>query len=315
MTDAPLKKSKGGHYPSRRGSPPSMEFFADERPIAGTGAFGLSLDGIRIELEGLATELASALQHRYAPYADSGERRASALRVRFGLEDRDYFIIPPEQAEFTPVWLACDGHRIRYVGYRVAGWIDLLARDGRLLLSRGSCEPELRAIENFIRVAVAWMAATQGGALVHAAGAVRDGKGYIFYGESGAGKSTLAAVNTRGRIVSDDLSLVMPRPGGGLDLVGSPFRGTYTDGAPVQGRFPLAAAFRIIQAPSVAVVEVPRAIAFGQLVGNLTFVAEAFSDRPDLFASIEQAFEEIPLRHLHCRKDDSYWDAIAAARL
>ena len=56
-------------------------------------------------------------------------------------------------------------------------------------------------------------------------------------------------------------------------------------------------------------------VAFGQLVGNLTFVAEAFRERPDLFASVEAAFAPVPLFHLHFRKDDSYWDAIEAAGL
>jgi hypothetical protein len=123
----------------------------------------------------------------------------------------------------------------------------------------------------------------------------------------------LCAVNRRARIVSDDLSLLLPRPGGGLDLVGSPFRGTYEDGAPVVGGFPLAAGFRIVKAEAAAVKPAPRAIAFGQLVGNLTFVAEAFKDRADLFASVEAAFAGIPLAHLHFRKDDSYWDAIDAS--
>jgi len=60
---------------------------------------------------------------------------------------------------------------------------------------------------------------------------------------------------------------------------------------------------------------VPRVIAFGQLVGNLTFVAESFGVRPDLFASIEKAFADVPLQRLQFRKDDSYWDAIDAAGL
>jgi hypothetical protein len=50
-------------------------------------------------------------------------------------------------------------------------------------------------------------------------------------------------------------------------------------------------------------------------VGNLPFVAEAFAERPDLFASVQQTFATLPLAHLHFRKDDSYWDAIAAAGL
>jgi len=109
----------------------------------------------------------------------------------------------------------------------------------------------------------------------------------LFFGESGAGKSTLSSVDRRGRIVSDDLSLLLPRPGGGLDLVGSPFRGTYEGGSPVLGRSPLVAAFRIMKDTEPAVRPAPRAIVFGQLVANLTFVAEAFGSRPDLFASVE----------------------------
>jgi hypothetical protein len=313
--------SKGGRsYPVRHGTPPPFEFFAAPRPPAGAERFALALDAVRIEIEGLDAALAAALRDRFGVYAGGvtpGPSRAPSpvLRVLFAREDRDYFIDPPEVAEFNPVWLACDGKRIRYVGHQLAGWFDTSARRGEILLTRGTYEPELRALENYLRCAVAWAAAECGGALVHGASAVRNGKGYLFYGESGAGKSTLSSVNTRARVVSDDLSLLLPRPGGGLDLVGSPFRGTYEEGEPVVGRFPLAAGFRIVKDDRAEVRPQPRAIAFGQLVGNLTFVAEAFRERPDLFASIETAFAGIPLLHLHFEKDDSYWDAIDAAGL
>jgi hypothetical protein len=309
--------SKGGRsYPVRRGVPPPVEFFAEERPPAGASRFGLKLATMRIEIEGLDATLAGSLRSRYGPYADDGAPQPGAsLRIAFARVARDYFIEPPETAEFNPVWLACDGFRIRYLGHQLAGWFDTSERRGGMLLSRGDFEPELRALENYIRCAVAWCAAEVGGALVHAASVVRNGKAYLFFGESGAGKSTLASVSTGGSVVSDDLSLVLPRPGGGLDLVGSPFRGTYEEGGPVVGRFPLAAGFRILKAASAEVSAVPRTVALGQLVGNLTFVAEAFRERPDLFASIESAFAGVPLLHLHFRKDDSFWSAIDAAGL
>jgi hypothetical protein len=306
--------SKGGRsYPSRQGTPPPFAFFATARPPAGTARFGLGLSTIRIEIEGLHDALSDALRLRYGPYGDDGAPSGdAALRVRLAREERDYFIEPPGVPEFNPIWLAVDDRQVRYMGHQVAGWFDTTARTGEILLARGTFEPELRAIENYLRCAVAWCAAEQGGALVHAASAIRDGKAYLFYGESGAGKSTLSAVSRRGRVVSDDLSLVLPRPGGGLDLVGSPFRGTYEEGEPVVGRFPLAAGFRIVKDVRAEVRSVPRAVAFGQLVGNLTFVAEAFRERPDLFASVEAAFAAIPLSHLHFAKNDSYWDAIDA---
>jgi len=116
------------------------------------------------------------------------------------------------------------------------------------------------------------------------------------------------------RIVSDDLSLVLPRDGA-LDLVGSPFRGTYEGGEPVVGSFPLAAGFRLVQAEEAEVRPVPRVRGFAELVGNLPFVAEAYHRDPALLESVERAFARVPLAHLHFRPDDSYWDAIARAGL
>jgi len=276
----------------------------------------LRLDRIRIDLTGLDDCRAEELLRRYAPYSsETTGAETGALRVEVGLEDRDYFIEPPPRPELNPVFLAVDGDRVRYVGYKVAGWFDSRGETGRLLLARGTYEPDVRSFENYIRVAVAWRAATLGGALVHAASAVRDGRAYLFYGESGAGKSTLAASTRRATIVSDDLSLVLPDGRGGLMLVGSPFRGTFEGGSPVQGSFPVAAGFRLIQAaePEVRTVSRPRAMA--ELVANLPFVAEASGTKRDLLEGIERAFASIPLAHLRFRKDDSYWDAIDRAGL
>ena len=287
-----------------------MEFFKTSRPAAGSRDMGLTLGDLRIDIGGLDDDLADQLIGRYGPYAGPGGGSAGALRVRLRREDRDYFIDPPRIAELNRISIACDGDRVRYLGYQVAGWFDTSGGRGEILLARGSYEPALRAIENYVRAAVAWQAAARGGALIHAASAVWRGRGYLFYGQSGAGKSTLSACDTRARVVSDDLSLVLPRSEGGLALVGSPFRGTFEGGPPVLGRFPLAAGFRIVQAPVAEVREMPRVRVFAELVASLPFVAEAFARRPDLLAGVERAFAVVPLAHLHFRKDDSYWEVI-----
>lgn len=296
-------------------APPTIEFFGPSRPAAGSRDMGLVLGGLRIDIGGLDDDLAEQLGSRYRPYAGPASRSADALQVRLGREDRDYFIDPPGVPELNRILIACDGDRVRYLGYQIAGWFDVFGGQGEILLARGSYEPPLRAIENYVRAAVAWQAAARGGALVHGASAAWRGRGYLFYGESGAGKSTLSACNTRAQVISDDLSLVLPRPGDGLDLVGSPFRGTYEGGEPVLGRFPLAAGFRIVQAQAAEVRKMPRVRVFAELVGNLPFVAEAFARRPDLLDRVERAFARVPLAHLHFRKDDSYWGAIERAGL
>jgi hypothetical protein len=114
-------------------------------------------------------------------------------------------------------------------------------------------------------------------------------------------------------VISDDLALVLPSGHGGLQLQGTPFRGTYEAGPLVLGSFPLAAGFRLVQASCAEVRAVPRVRALAELVGNLPFLAEAFAARPDLFESVQRAFSAVPLAQLAFRRDDSYWDAIAAA--
>ncbi len=274
----------------------------------------LRLDPLAIEFEGLDHELADLLLERYSPYASRDAPTSVALRVRLARENTDYFIDPrPGSMEQVQLRIACDGDRVRYLSYQVAGWFDVSAGRGDLLLARGDFEPPLRAIENYVRVAVAWLAASRGGALVHAASAVWKDKGYLFYGESGAGKSTLSACNRRARIVSDDLSLVLPDDDGRLEVIGSPFRGTYEDGPAVLGRFPLVAGFRLIQGPTAQVQPVDHARAMAELVANLPFVADAFDSRPDLFEQTLRVFSSLPLAHLQFTKDDSYWDAIESA--
>jgi len=290
-----------------------MSFFDARRSSPGSLAVTVQLGPLEIEIGGLDRELADLLFTRYSPYSSREPGGPDALRVRVGLDDAEYYIDPPRDLEFVRVHLAPEGNRVRYISYQVAGWFDCASGKGDLLLSRGQFEPRQRSFENYIRSAVAWQAAARGGALIHAASAIWKGKGYIFYGESGAGKSTLSECNRRAQVVSDDLTLVLPGDDGGLDVIGSPFRGTYEGGDPVQGRFPLAAGFRLIQSPDAAVRPVARTRALAELVGNLPFVAEAFAERPDLFERTQQSFESLPLAHLHFRKDDSYWDAIESA--
>ena len=66
-----------------------------------------------------------------------------------------------------------------------------------------------------------------GGALLHAAVAVKDGVGYVFAGRSGAGKSTLAGLcHAEGwRILNDDRAMVFRR-GGAWRVAGTPWHGS-----------------------------------------------------------------------------------------
>jgi hypothetical protein len=291
-------------------SPPSEDFFLRSRPPLGDRALHLHLGEIRIQLEDLDRDVEERLSARYAPYSHSGISGEPAFTIAVRREETDYFITPPPTAEVNPVLLDLRGDTLSFLGYRLAARLLLGSNHGLAVLARGSYEPPERAFENLVRVTVAWQAALRGGALVHAASAVRDGRAYLFFGGTGAGKSTLAASSRRAQVVSDDLSLVLPGPAGSLRLVGSPFRGTFTGGPPIVGSFPVAAALGVMRSEEARVEEVPRSLAFAGLLANHPVVAEFFPQRTGLMEDLEKAFSGVAMARLHFRPDDSFWDAI-----
>lgn len=69
--------------------------------------------------------------------------------------------------------------------------------------------------------------AREGGALMHGAGVVEDGKGWVFTGASGAGKSTLSDFYiAHGKTVLSDERIIIRKIGDRLFLCGTPWHGT-----------------------------------------------------------------------------------------
>jgi hypothetical protein len=192
----------------------------------------------------------------------------------------------------------------------LAAWFDVLRRTGQVALARGTFDPAPRALENFLRCATAWLAYQSGGFLLHGASIVRSGRCYVFYGPSGAGKSTLAAMSRQGRVLSDDLTPILPGADG-LEAIGSPFRGTYRIGEPVVGRFPIAGFYRLRKD---ARTEVKRgdAFCFADLLGNLPWVVDQLPKFPQLADQVHAATRSARFFYLHFRKDEDFWPAVDA---
>src|SRR5207249_2549192 len=133
----------------------------------------------------------------YAPYLGPPTGQAGPLRVRMYAAPVEYFIPPAfaREREVYRMHTAYEDGVFRTMSYRLASWIDVRRREGALALASGDLDPAPRALENFLRSSIAWLAIDNGGFLLHGAGIVRSGRGYLFYGPSGAGKSTLAALS------------------------------------------------------------------------------------------------------------------------
>ncbi|MCZ6697260.1 MAG: hypothetical protein O7A63_12055 [Acidobacteria bacterium] len=298
-----------GRFQSR---PPPVEEFARLGSRAGSRSLCIAMAGIAITLDGLEEDLATQMETRYASYLADPPGPPGALRVEVLAAPVDYFVEPgfASRMEEYRVLTALDGPLFRAVSYRFASWIDLDRKIGQVALGSGTLDPAPRAMENFIRSCVAWLALTENGLFLHGASIVRDGRCFLFYGPTRAGKSTLAAMSTRGRVISDDLTLLLRRPDG-LVAAGSPFRGTYTAGEPVVGTFPVAAFYRL-RKDSRTEVRPDNGGCFADLLGNLPYVVDQMQQRPEIIDAVRARVAGLSFRYLHFQKDVDFWPAIDA---
>ena len=294
--------------------PPLPEAFAAFREPAGRAALRLDIGSLAITLQGLPENVADTMHLMHAPFIRhvTGAESDAPLRVAVLGAPFDYFLEP----EFHRKWevyralTAYDGTVFRMMSYRLAAWFDPARRVGQLALAQGTLDPAPRALENFLRCATAWLAFGSGGFLLHGASIVRGDRAYVFYGPSGAGKSTLAAMSRQGRVLSDDLTPILPAAGG-LEAIGSPFRGTYRIGEPVVGRFPIAGFYRLRKD---AHTEVKRgdALCFADLLGNLPWIVDQLPKFPTLADQVHSVTRGAPFYYLHFAKDEDFWPAVDA---
>lgn len=312
--------------------PPDAAFFQNAvvTPI-GDGAAHVDFDALSIVFEGMDEEWHAAFLQKYAPWSgdvavDRTAPSPADLTLACGLGERDHYVEPPPAGitAINPVAVEVDddgaGHSsIRVCTFGLAATFSTRGGRGQAIFARTDYDPRERSVENILRVATAWLAAARGGLLMHSASIVKDGAAWLFFGQSGSGKSTLSALSTKGQVLSDDLTLILPGPDGRPRAIGTPFRGTYTGGPPLQGAWPVKAAFRLRKArdsEGAEVLPLRRSLATAMAIANLPFLVDQLHVRPDLFAGIEKVFGAFPIRSLRFRKDDpAFWDAIDSAGL
>ena len=159
------------------------------------------------------------------------------------------------------------------------------------------------------------------GQLVHSAGVIRDGRGYLFVGESGAGKSTVAELSSDHHVLNDEIVMVTPdlagapsgNLSGNLSLRGTPFNGFFTGKQP--GSAPLVAIFLLAHGPAHRVRDVPRAEATAQITSQIVppVGLEDALDGKATAATLETAIqltECVPVKILEFRPDEGFWTAI-----
>jgi hypothetical protein len=166
------------------------------------------------------------------------------------------------------------------------------------------------AIDALLRIVHTLVLASDGGFLLHASSAIRDGRAFVFTGPSGAGKSTIVGLAPPAvTVLTDEISYVR-RVDDRFVAFGTPFAGERSDlGEP--GSAPVAALFRLGRGPANTHDRLDEARAVQTLMRNILFFAD---DRTLVDRVLETACEfaaHVPAYDLRFVPDARVWSTIA----
>jgi len=188
----------------------------------------------------------------------------------------------------------------------LAGWIDIEARQGKCVLKK-YLEPI--AIESYLRICYSFLAVKHDGLLLHSAGIIRNGNGYIFPGVSGTGKSTIAGLATSQEQVLSDELVVIRKQGEDYLVYSTPFFGT-NNSAECNSRALLKAAFLPVKDSQVYLKKARPAPALTKLMSSVLFFSRQDELNYRLMDISAGLVDRIPFYEMYFRRDNSFWECI-----
>jgi len=166
------------------------------------------------------------------------------------------------------------------------------------------------SIDTALRIIHSLILARQGGLLVHAASAVRNGKAFLFAGVSGAGKTTISRLAPpEVTLLTDEISYLR-RNGHGYVAHGTPFAGELAKvGENIEA--PLGALFLLHQAPQNKIQPVSEGEALRALMESILFFAHDSELVNKVFESACDLVRRVPVFRLSFVPDQKVWELIA----
>jgi hypothetical protein len=260
----------------------------------------ISIANMAVALETEDEHVAERIRHRYAAFLDptAAPRFVITLEITPGA-----LFIPPEPGPWV-IESSYSQDKLTFLSYTERGQVNLQTGVGWLEMAPTA------HIENFLRVAYAWLCLQNGGLLLHAAGAIRNGHGFVFFGPSGAGKTTTSRLAARtADVVSDDL-VIIGCDDGRCTLHGVPFKGELSDAPRANQSAPLVGLYRLRQDTGHYLEPIPRVKAVAELAAASPFIVRepALADR--LLEVCSRIAKTVPVQQLHFRRDDGFWKVI-----
>jgi hypothetical protein len=259
----------------------------------------LGIAGLGLALRCDNPALAAALRRRYQDFPLDGEPLLHAEISLSGSERAAPL--------YDPAISFHDG-TIRFTTPTYSGQIDAQAGRAELTISSAYA---LEDIEYFVRVIYALLAFRAGGLLLHGAGIVRDGRGYLFCGYSGSGKTTVARLSAGDQVLNDDLVLALP----GADcwlLHATPFWNPTQIRPSGKASAPLAVLLRLVQDTRVFVEPLGAGQALAEIIANVPVLPADPLLSAALLRRGQQLLSATPAYRLHFLPDPSFWPLVEA---
>lgn len=255
----------------------------------------VEIGGLPIQLETTDIRFRKMIEDRYRGFLNPSARPVCRFAIRL-----------------TPHWHATDQDaRVSKIGSTwrmergdfLAEW-DLDSREGWI---RQSANPY--SMDSVLRITHSLLLAMEGGFLLHAASAVRNGRAFLFAGVSGAGKTTMARLAPSDvTVLTDEVSFIR-RVGTGYEAHGTPFAGELArSGAKLSS--PLDTVFLLEKAPSNFIHPIFTSLAAKALLRHILFFAEDADLVRQVFDSALEFVSRVPVLRLGFQPDSRVWELV-----
>lgn len=193
------------------------------------------------------------------------------------------------------------------IGVHAPGYAGEFREDLGAHLRLESAEPT-SGIDYFLRVVIAALAFQAGGLMMHGAGILRRGMGYIFFGHSGSGKTTVSRLSQQVVVLNDDFLVLHP-----VEKTWMAYATPFWHAAqvkPSNRSMQVNSLYRLVKDHSVYLEAMTPAQAVGEMVANIPISSGDPARLPEVMERCRQISAAAPVYWLHFLKDDSFWKVI-----
>jgi hypothetical protein len=169
------------------------------------------------------------------------------------------------------------------------------------------------SIDSVLRIVHTLILAQEGGFLLHSAGAIRNGRAFLFSGVSGAGKTTISRLAPPDvTLLTDEVSYIRRGDSykdSGYRACGTPFAGELAR-VGENCSAPIASLFFLKQGPENKIEPIEKSEATRRLMRNILFFAEDANLVQSVFQAACDFVERVPVQRLTFTPDSRVWKLI-----